>query len=363
MKIAIIVPGFSAHERDWCIPALLNFVRSLSPAVEVRIYTLRFPQIARVYSVFGATVHAMGGQDHMGPGALVLWARTASTIAAEHRRRPFDAIHAFWADEPAWVAALAGDLLGVPVVVSVAGGELLSLREINYGALLLPGRRALSQWALRRAARITVGSHYMQPVVRRQVPPHYWHKIVYAPLGVDTDMFFPSGGNAARGRLNIINVGSLTPVKNHRLLLEALAKTPSAALTIAGDGALGRELQAYAVRLNVDSRVRWAGETPHDALPGLYCQHDIFAQSSRHEAQGMAALEAAACGLRLIGTGAGVLPQLGTVAATAEDLAEAVQRPLTPTADDLRQTVVSEFSLPVARERFQSIYAAVASRR
>ena len=28
MKIALVLPGFSADEQDWCIPALLDHVRA-----------------------------------------------------------------------------------------------------------------------------------------------------------------------------------------------------------------------------------------------------------------------------------------------------------------------------------------------
>ena len=30
MKIGLVVPGFSANEQDWCIPALLDYVRALA---------------------------------------------------------------------------------------------------------------------------------------------------------------------------------------------------------------------------------------------------------------------------------------------------------------------------------------------
>ena len=35
MRIGLIVPGFSADESDWCIPALLNFVRALAEREEL----------------------------------------------------------------------------------------------------------------------------------------------------------------------------------------------------------------------------------------------------------------------------------------------------------------------------------------
>jgi hypothetical protein len=43
MKIALIVPGFSAHEKDWCIPALLDYVRVLAQLAEVHVFKPRPP--------------------------------------------------------------------------------------------------------------------------------------------------------------------------------------------------------------------------------------------------------------------------------------------------------------------------------
>ena len=56
MKIGLVVPGFSADEQDWCIPALLDYVRVLAQQAEVHVFTLRWPERGGTYSVYGATV-------------------------------------------------------------------------------------------------------------------------------------------------------------------------------------------------------------------------------------------------------------------------------------------------------------------
>src|SRR4029077_12484140 len=139
MKIALVVPGFSAHEQDWCIPALLNYARTLALQAEVHVFTLRWPERGGTYPVFGASVHALEGRKRLGVKVFSLWARALRAISDEHRRSPFDVLHAFWADEPGWVAAWAGGRLGIPVLLSLAGGELVGLRDIGYGLQLLPG--------------------------------------------------------------------------------------------------------------------------------------------------------------------------------------------------------------------------------
>ena len=357
MKIGLVVPGFSANERDWCIPALLDFVRVLARQAEVHVFTLRWPEQPACYQVYGASVHALGGARRLGPRVLGLWIQAVRAIAAEHRRGAFDVLHAFWVDEPGWVAAWAGRWLRLPVVLSLAGGELARLPDIGYGLQLLPGRRALLQLAVRQATVVTAGSKYLCDQARRS---GLGVDVKWAPLGVDTELFAPpvTGAQAPA----ILSVGSLVPVKDHAMLLRVFrrvaAQLPEAQLLIAGDGPLAGELAAQARGLPV----RFLGAVDHAALPGLYRQAAVLAQTSRHEAQGLAVLEAAACGVASLGTPVGVLPEVGQVAQTELDLAQAMLERLQDAAG--RQALASsahartlrDYGLPGCVERFVEIY-------
>jgi len=373
MKIALIVPGFSSNERDWCIPALLDYVRVLAGRAEVHVFTLRWPERRETYPVFGATVHALGGRQHLGIRVLSLWARALRAIALEHRCAPVTVLHAFWADEPGWVAAWAGAQLGVPVIVSLAGGELVGLRNIGYGLQLLPARGPMIRWALRRAARVTAGSDYLLRLAWAYLPQAQWAKLVRAPLGVDTELFSPPLSRPpaiAREReagvgvgVGALNAGALYPVKDQAALLRVLARVPGAHLQIAGQGPLRAYLQDLALRLGVAERVEFLGEVDHGCLPDVYRGADVYVQTSRHESQGMALLEAAACGLPVVGTPVGVLPEIGLV---ARDEAELVQTLGDLLGDEPRRRVLGEaarakvqavFSPNVAVERFMNLYS------
>lgn len=366
MKIALILPGFSAHERDWCIPVLLDYVRALSRTDEVHVFTLRWPEQRARYRVFGVDVRALGGTPRLGPRVVGLWARALAAITAEHRRRPFDVLHAFWADEPGWVAALAGAWLRRPVLLSLAGGELVGLPDIRYGLQLLPGRRALVGWLMRRAALVTAGSDYMLSLARDQVPVPDQAHLRRAPLGVDVDRFVPCATSPPNGHANRhaigLNVGALYPVKDQARLLRVAARLPRVQVRIAGQGPHLAGLQSLAGRLGVADRVEFLGAVEHGALPGVYAAADVFVQTSRHEAQGMALLEAAACGVPAAGTPVGVLPELGMAAdseeamvfALRELLGDAPRRQLLGQA--ARARVVDIFSLEAAQRRFQRLY-------
>ncbi|HEX9077667.1 MAG TPA: glycosyltransferase, partial [Anaerolineae bacterium] len=133
MKIGFVLPGFSADERDWCIPALLNLVRVAASDQVVHVFALEYPYRRDVYSVYGATVHSLNGRNRGKRYAPRLWSDTLSAIRTEHRRAPFDVLHGFWANQPGLLALLAGRAFNIPVVVSAAGGELVGLPSIGYG--------------------------------------------------------------------------------------------------------------------------------------------------------------------------------------------------------------------------------------
>jgi glycosyltransferase involved in cell wall biosynthesis len=315
MRIALITPGFSADERDWCIPALLDLVRVLAREHDVHVFTLRYPHRRTVYRIYGATVHALGGATARGLRRLPLLGRALAAIAREHRRAPFDVLHGLWADEPGFLAATAGRLLGVPSVVSLLGGELVALPDISYGGQLSRANRWLTGQALRRAGRVTVGSATLARLAAGYVDDE---RRITLPLGVDTGLFTPQTLRVCRkpegSRPQLLHVASLSPVKDQATLLRAFALVvqalPDAHLRIAGDGPLRGVLAAQAEALGIAGRVTFDGDVAHDHLPALYRAADLFVLSSRYESQSLAALEAAACGCPVVGTAVGLLPEL-----------------------------------------------------
>jgi len=364
MKIALIVPGFSAHEKDWCIPALLDYVRVLAQRAEVHVFTLRWPERGGTYPVFGATVYAMNGRQRLGARVFNLWARTVRAMATEHRRASFDAVHAFWADEPGWVGAVASRWLNVRFVLSLAGGELVGLRDIAYGLQLLPGRGSLVRAALRQATHITAGSEYLCALARAQCDSR---KLARVPLGVDTTLFSPLSSLAMGegAEVRVLNVGSLVPVKDHARLIRVFRRVaercPQAELHIAGDGPLEQELRQLAEGLPV----KFLGAVNHGDLPEVYRGVAVFAQTSRHEAQGLAVLEAAACGVPVVGTPVGVLPEIGLVAHDDDELARTLIELLNDPArrkalgETAQKKVAAEYSLAATVEAFMRLYQSV----
>jgi len=375
MRIALVTPGFSAHANDWAIPALLNLARTLAEQYEVHVFSQRYPARG-LYQFNGLTHHAVGGGQNFGLASAKIWLQTTQAIIQQHQKTPFDLLHAFWADEAGFSTALAGSRIRRPVVVSLGGGELTNLPDINYGAQRFLARRLTTRYALKKAALVTAGSKYQLDLCRAQNIPE--SKLRLAPLGVDIHLFRPIALQIIKSKivnrkskivnLVLVQAASLLPVKNQRLLLEVLAQVkkeiPQIKLNLAGSGPLYSELAELANQLDLNTNLIWQHHLAYLTMPSLYQQSHLYLQTSRHESQGMAVLEAMACGLPVLGTPVGVAREVACLPpqTSAEALAAQVVEIFSdePRYQELRrqarQKIEAEYSLAVATQNFLNLY-------
>jgi glycosyltransferase involved in cell wall biosynthesis len=367
MRIAIVLPGFSKDADDWAIPAIQALILVLARTHEVTVFSLRYPPQGR-YDVGGITHLATGGGTRFGFRSLgIIW-QTVKTIAERHRQRAFDVVHAFWADEAGLTALLASARLRIPAIVTLAGGELTFLADIDYGTQGSKIRGWLTRLTVRRAAALTAGSSYqLQLAIGKGASPDKLHLL---PLGVDTKRFSPAVA-ASFAWPTIIQAASLVPVKNQALLLEVLEKVrvhiPDIRLRMVGSGPLDEQLRYLAAQADLNQHIIWQATVPHPAMPAQYHRAQLYLQTSRHESQGMAVLEAMACGLPVIGTPVGVLPEVAVRPATAspEILAKHVVELFSQSEDlqslrlEARYAVVANYELIRSASLFVSLYHTV----
>lgn len=354
LRVGILLPGFSADEHDWAIPVQQNLVREMAKDADVRVIATRYPHTQTPYRLYGAEVYPLGaGSSARKLARFALWRDTLRLIRRLHKQQPFDVLHAMWADETGLLASWAGKRLNVPVVVSIAGGELVGFEDINYGLQ----RSAFSRWtvaqALYGADAVVVACSYVEKLLIQRgyrIPSEKIHRIV---LGVDTNVFHPDA-KVEKIDNRLIHVASLVGVKDQATLLRAMARLPDVELLIIGEGKHRADLQAIAKKLTVDERVTFVGDVPHLDLPRYYQSAALNVLTSRHEGLGMVTLEAAACGVPTISTEVGLLPdvpEMGFSVPIGDDdaLAETIRSLL---SDNLQRAELATSALEAAQSGY-----------
>jgi glycosyltransferase involved in cell wall biosynthesis len=209
-------------------------------------------------------------------------------------------LHAHYASGYGTTAMLAG---WHPTLLSVWGSDVYEF----------PYQSRLKGWLLRRNLRfadaLASTSQAMAQQVRRLWPGA--GEIALTPFGVDLQRFVPAA--RAPGPVTIGTVKSLAPAYGIDVLLRAFARIAGACdarLLIVGDGPQRAELQVLAHQLHIDVRVRWAGTVPHADVPAWLQRLDVYVAASRHESFGVAVVEAMACGVPVVVSDAGGLPEV-----------------------------------------------------
>jgi glycosyltransferase involved in cell wall biosynthesis len=313
-----------------------------------------------------------------GVGAL---AREAVTTGRSARRlarlaRDADVVHSnsLWGHLD---CAVAGRLARRPVVL-----ELHDLVRPGLGRVVLRAamRLASSTVAISRAVADTVGGHR-----------GHRRGLRVGPQAVDPEWFRPGPPEPGwRARLSsrpdepIVGiVGRIDPEKGIGTVVRAMTMLEGPAarshLAVVGapaldDGSYERELRDEASTLLGD-RSRFVG--PVDEVPAVLRALDVLVNASASEPFGLSVLEAQACGVPVIGTDAGGIPEFVTDGETGllvapgrpEALAAGLSRLLGAPAlrrhltAEARAGVVAHHTLAVRARALAEVYRAVARTR
>ena len=227
----------------------------------------------------------------------------------------FDVIFVDWAYPDGCGVAKLAQHLHIPFVASFAGSD--ANVYLNYYIR----RRQILQMT-RQASAVTVRSHALKNVLLQHGVADRKIRILYN--GVDSARYNPVPRIEARRRLAIdinekvlVYVGRLSPEKGVSELLAALAllrarQQTRVRLLIVGDGHQREALQQQTAMLHLADSVVWLGWRAPSQIGELISAGDILCLPSHMEGVPNAALEAFACGLPVVATNVGGLPEVVT---------------------------------------------------
>jgi glycosyltransferase involved in cell wall biosynthesis len=135
------------------------------------------------------------------------------------------------------------------------------------------------------------------------------------PCGVDTERFCPPSAppKLAEPPL-LVAVARHVEVKNLGLLLQACALLRDHAVgfrcVIVGDGPLNAALKAQRARLGLETLVEMPGAASQDQVVRLWQRASLGVLTSHNEGMPVCLMEAAACGVPVVATSVGGVPEL-----------------------------------------------------
>ncbi|NEP00820.1 MAG: glycosyltransferase family 4 protein [Symploca sp. SIO2E9] len=222
------------------------------------------------------------------------------------RKRP-DLLHVHWPFPHGLMAMPAAKLLGIPMVLSCHGGELLLAKKFGFVANFL-------RWFLPMAKGITANSSFTQGLIHKL----YKGSVEIIPYGLTIEAK-PAKPRQQGEIPKLLFVGRLDERKGVRYLLEALplifAQQP-VRLRIVGKGILEEELKAQCQKLGLESVIDFLGFVTKEELAQEYASCDVFVLPSivdskgDTEGLGIVMIEALAHAKPVVATAVGGIPDV-----------------------------------------------------
>lgn len=155
--------------------------------------------------------------------------------------------------------------------------------------------------------------------MRNEIQKYTDKDILLTPFGVNTQHFSPGSVKDKErpftyGVVKTLNkaYGIEYLIQAYHLLKEKIGEGSFAhtRLIIVGEGPLMEHHQQLASELGLQDQVEFRGKVPHEDVPDIMNELDVFVMPSVWESFGVSALEAQSCGVPVIVTNVGGVPEV-----------------------------------------------------
>jgi N-acetyl-alpha-D-glucosaminyl L-malate synthase BshA len=226
--------------------------------------------------------------------------------------RKLDVLHVHYAIPHATTGWIAREMLGaahpVKVITTLHGTDITLVgQEESF--------HAITKFSIERSDRVTAVSAYLREETIRTFGCEQC-RISVIPNFVNLEEYRPGtersrDGLAPEGHKLITHISNFREVKRVKDVIRVFSRirrAMPATLLMIGDGPERDDAEREARDLEVAGDVRFLGRL--DSVAGLLQQSDLFVLPTQSESFGLAALEAMACRVPVVGSRAGGLPEV-----------------------------------------------------
>jgi glycosyltransferase involved in cell wall biosynthesis len=300
MKIAILVrwfpPDLGGTER-----ATFNLATQLAKrGHEIYVITSKGEGLQKFEHVNGFKIYRISYPEIRFIGSIILWLK----IVLKIQQIAPEIVHA--QDFCMGISAfLAKKVFKIPFIIWGRGEDVYHplLQQRISNKLILQNSRQV----------ISLTKNMQNEIIKR-----YGIQSIVIPNGFDIqDLTILKGTPEKKsGHQNVLFVGRLHPVKGIKHLIiamkDVIAINPAARLILIGEGNEKENLVTLSMQMGIQKNVQFIGEVPHDEVFNYMQQSDLFVLPSLSEGFPGVFLEAMACGLPIIATRVGGIPEILT---------------------------------------------------
>lgn len=299
-RIAIIIPGgIGTGHNSIGVPVLERIVKLLSEDFEITVFSLF--KVNESYKQENFELISISES-----GTLVKVLKFISLYIRHHRKKQFQIIHGFWALPSGTLAVVLGKIFKIKSIISVLGGDAISLPEIRYGQLQKKISRTLILWSLSSADEVIALTRYLSDNLKAY---GISRDIKIIPWGIDTSLF-SFKDRMLSNPIQFLHIANLNEVKDQTTMLRAfkiINDNVRGILSIIGEGSSENRVKSLVKELGLAENVNFLGVLPYEKLPYYYHNADILLHTSLSEGQSEVVTEAMSSGVIVCGTKVGLL--------------------------------------------------------